>query len=209
MIKVKGGKFYDFSKRTLDIFASLLALLILFPILLIVGLIVVLTSKGPMIYVSKRVGKDGKIFNFYKFRSMYKDADERLEELLKHNEVEGGVTFKMKNDPRMTPFGKFIRKFSIDELPQLFNILKGDMTLVGPRPCTLREYELYSEKEKQRLLVKQGLTGQWQVHGRSNTTFDEMIEMDLDYIENKRGFWYDIKLIFKTFIAVFRHEGAE
>lgn len=209
MITVKGGKFYDFSKRALDIFTSLLAILILLPILLIVGLIVVLTSKGPMIYVSKRVGKNGKIFNFYKFRSMYKDADDRLEELLKHNEVEGGVTFKMKNDPRMTPFGKFIRKFSIDELPQLFNILKGDMTLVGPRPCTLREYELYNEKQKQRLLVKQGLTGQWQVHGRSNTTFDEMIEMDLDYIQNKRGFWYDIKLILKTFIAVFKHEGAE
>ena len=175
----------------------------------IIGLIIVISSKGPMIYVSKRVGKDGKVFNFYKFRSMCVDAEQQLEDLLDQNEVEGGVTFKMENDPRVTKFGKFIRRTSIDELPQLFNILKGDMSIVGPRPCTDREYELYGEKEKQRLSVPQGLTGEWQVHGRSDTTFEEMLELDMRYINEKRGFWYDIGLIFKTIGVVFKSKGAK
>lgn len=208
-ITIRGGRAYAFFKRLFDVISSLIAIVILSPLLLILGLLVIVTSKGPMIYVSERVGKNGKVFKFYKFRSMYSDAEERLVELLKKNEVKGGVTFKMKDDPRITPFGKFIRKTSLDELPQLFNILKGDMSIVGPRPCTTREYLLYGEKEKLRLKVKQGLTGEWQVHGRSNTSFDEMIDMDLDYIQNKRSFWYDIKLIFKTILVVLKREGAE
>lgn len=209
-VKIKGGKAYAFFKRTFDIFCSLLAIIVLSPILLIVGLLVKLTSRGPMIYVSKRIGKNGKVFNFYKFRSMYKDAEQRLQELLDKNEVKGGVIFKMKNDPRITKFGKFIRKTSLDELPQLFNILKGDMSIVGPRPSTDREYKLMNDYHKQRFLVPQGLTGEWQVGGRSTTTFDEMIEMDLNYIEKKRGFWYDIKLIFKTVGVIFKKDnGAE
>ena len=206
-IKVKGGKAYAFFKRAFDIFASFLALIVLFPFLLIIGILVKVTSKGPVFYVSERVGKDGKIFKFYKFRTMIENAEQQLDQLLDQNEVEGGVTFKMENDPRLTKFGKFLRKSSIDELPQLLNILKGDMSVVGPRPCTPRELELYGDKEKNRLLVPQGLTGEWQVRGRSNTTFDEMIDLDLEYIEKKRGFWYDIGIIFRTLPAVFKQNG--
>ena len=206
-IKVKGGKAYAFFKRAFDIFSSAIALIVLFPFLLIIGILVKVTSKGPVFYVSDRVGKNGKVFKFYKFRTMVKDAEQQLDQLLEQNEVEGGVTFKMENDPRLTKFGKFLRKSSIDELPQLLNILKGDMSVVGPRPCTPRELELYGDKEKNRLLVPQGLTGEWQVNGRSNTTFDEMIDLDLRYIEKKRGFWYDIGIIFRTLPAVFRQNG--
>lgn len=209
IIEIKGGKFYLFLKRTMDICASFLGIVILALPLLIIGLLVKLTSKGPMIYVSKRVGKDGKIFNFYKFRSMRENAEAELKDLLSQNEVEGGVTFKMKDDPRITKFGKFLRKTSLDELPQLFNILKGDMSIVGPRPCTDREYALYTEREKIRLRVPQGLTGEWQVRGRSNTTFDEMIEMDIEYVTKKRGFWYDIGLIFRTIPAFLFRKGAK
>lgn len=209
IIEIKGGKFYLFLKRTMDICASFLGIVILALPLLIIGLLVKLTSKGPMIYVSKRVGKDGKIFNFYKFRSMRENAEAELKDLLSQNEVEGGVTFKMKDDPRITKFGKFLRKTSLDELPQLFNILKGDMSIVGPRPCTDREYALYTEREKIRLRVPQGLTGEWQVRGRSNTTFDEMIEMDIEYVTKKRGFWYDIGLIFRTIPAFLSRKGAK
>lgn len=209
IIKVKGNKAYEFFKRMVDIVASFLAITILFIPMLIIGLLVKLTSKGPMIYVSDRVGKDGKIFKFYKFRSMRENAEQELVQLLDQNEVAGGVIFKMEDDPRVTKFGKFIRKTSLDELPQLFNILKGDMSLVGPRPCTAREYQLYSEKDKLRLKVPQGLTGEWQVCGRSNTTFEEQIEMDIDYIVNKRGFWYDIGLIFRTIPAFLFKKGAK
>lgn len=208
-ITIKGGKIYAFFKRIFDIVCSLLAIIVLAIPMLIVGIIVKCTSKGPMIYVSKRVGKNGKVFNFYKFRSMIDNAEDKLQGLLDENEVEGGVTFKMKNDPRITKFGKFIRKTSIDELPQLFNILKGDMSIVGPRPGTVREYELYNDYEKQRLLVPQGLTGYWQVHGRSKTTFETMIDMDIKYITQKRSFFYDIGLIFMTIGVVFKNDGAE
>ncbi len=208
--KVKGNKCYAFFKRTFDIVFSLIALIVLLPVFLIISLLIVCTSRGPAIYKSDRVAKDGRVFKFYKFRSMYNDAESRLAELLPKNEVAGGITFKMRNDPRITPFGKFLRKTSLDELPQLFNILKGDMSFVGPRPCTLREYKLYSSHHKKRLSVPQGLTGEWQVRGRSTTTFQEMIEMDLGYITEKRSFWYDIWLILKTFTVVLSHEsGAE
>lgn len=209
LIKPRKGKFYAFTKRFFDIICSLLAIIILSPLLLIVGLLVVCTSKGPMIYVSKRVGKNGRIFNFYKFRSMYKNAEQRLTELLDQNEIEGGVTFKMKNDPRITSFGKFIRKTSIDELPQLFNILKGDMSIIGPRAALPREVEIYPEEALDRLTVPQGLSGEWQANGRSDTSFDNMIKMDLDYVQNKRSFWHDTGLIFKTVWVVIKGSGAE
>lgn len=208
IIEIKENKIYNFLKRTMDICAAFLAIIILAIPMLIIGIIIKLTSKGPMIYVSKRVGKDGKIFNFYKFRSMVDKAEDELENLLSQNEVEGGVTFKMKDDPRVTKVGKFLRKTSLDELPQLFNIFKGDMSLVGPRPCTDREYNLYTEKEKLRLRVPQGLTGEWQVSGRSDTTFSQMIEMDIDYVLNKRGFWYDIGLLFRTIPVFLFKKGA-
>ena len=139
---------------------------------------------------------------------MIDKADEKLDDLLKHNEGEGGVIFKMKDDPRITKFGKFLRKSSLDELPQLFNVFLGNMTIVGPRPCTVREYEKYNDYHKQRLLVKQGITCLWQCSGRSKLSFDKQVELDLEYIQ-KRGFWYDIWLILRTIPAVFKSDGAE
>lgn len=208
-ISVRGGKCYAFFKRMFDIVSSLCAIIVLSPLMLIIGFLVKITSRGPMIYKSKRVGKNGKIFTMYKFRSMYKDAEQKLQELLDKNEVKGGVTFKMKHDPRVTPFGIFIRKTSMDELPQLFNILFGSMTVIGPRAALPSEVEKMNDYQKQRMLVKQGLSGEWQAHGRSNTSFDEMIEMDLSYIQDKRSFWYDIKLIFVTIWSVIVGKGAE
>lgn len=208
-IKVRGGKVYGFFKRVFDIFNSLLAIIVLSPLMLLTAIIIKLTSKGPVIYVSRRVGKNGRIFKFYKFRSMYYDADARLADLRKLNEIEGGVTFKIKNDPRITPFGKFIRKTSIDELPQLFNILKGDMSIIGPRAAIPYEVARYDERALDRLLVPQGLSGEWQANGRSTTTFEEMIDMDIKYIEKKRGFFYDIWLIIKTIVVVISGKGAQ
>lgn len=199
---------YEFFKRIFDIVFSGLAIVILSPLLLVLAILVKCTSKGPVLYISDRVGRNGKVFRFYKFRSMCIDAEEKLKDLLDRNETEGGVIFKMKDDPRVTKFGKFLRKTSLDELPQLFNIFIGNMTIVGPRPCTTREYALYDEHAKKRQLVKQGLTCVWQCSGRSNTTFEQQIEMDLEYIK-KRGFFYDIWLILKTIPAVLFSKGAE
>ena len=206
-IEIKKKPVYGFFKRTVDIFGSLILIIVLSWLLLILAILVKCTSKGPIIYVSKRVGKNGKLFNFYKFRSMRVGADKELDSLIKQNET-GGITFKMKDDPRITKFGKFIRKTSLDELPQLFNILNGSMSFVGPRPALPREVEQYNDYQKQRLLVNQGLTCIWQCSGRSNTTFDEQIEMDLEYIQ-KRGFFFDIWILIKTFFAVILGKGAE
>lgn len=207
-IEYNNNLFYRVVKRIFDIFVSGLGMIILAPVFIVIAILVVTTSKGPMFYISERIGRNGYTFKFYKFRSMTVDADEQLIDLLKKNEVEGGVTFKMEDDPRITKFGKFIRKTSLDELPQLFNIFRGDMSVVGPRPCTVREFHLYDERDQQRLAVKQGLTGEWQVNGRSNTTFKEMIEMDIHYCA-KRSIWYDFKIFLKTFVAVFKKDGAE
>lgn len=200
---------YPFFKRAFDIVASFLAIIILAIPMIFVAIAIKIDSKGHAFYASERVGKGGKIFKLYKFRSMEEHADEKLNELLKERHDEWEVNFKLKNDPRITKLGNFLRKTSIDELPQLFNILKGDMSFVGPRPCSLREYDSYTEKDKLRLSVPQGLTGEWQTHGRSNTTIEQRIDMDLDYIQNKRGFFYDLYLIFKTIGVAFRQEGAE
>ncbi len=206
--KIKMKPVYYFFKRLFDFICALLGIILLSWLMLIIAVLVKCTSKGPIFYVSDRVGKNGRVFRFYKFRSMKIDADKELEELLKYNET-GGITFKMKDDPRITKFGKFLRKTSLDELPQLFNILKGDMSIVGPRPCTTREYVLYSERDKLRLTVPQGLTGYWQIHGRSNTTFEEMVDLDLKYILERRGFFYDIWLIIRTFFHVLFSHGAK
>lgn len=206
-IEIKKKPVYGFFKRVVDIFGSLFLIIVLSWLLLILAVLVKCTSKGPILYVSKRVGKDGKLFNFYKFRSMRVGADKELDSLLAQNET-GGITFKMKDDPRVTKFGKFIRKTSLDELPQLFNILNGSMSFVGPRPALPREVGQYNDYQKQRLLVKQGLTCIWQCSGRSTTTFDEQIEMDLEYIQ-KRGFFFDIWILIKTFFAVIFGKGAE
>ncbi|MBD1382675.1 sugar transferase [Metabacillus arenae] len=192
---------YNFSKRSLDITGAMLGLVILSLIFFIVAIVIKLEDpKGPIFFSQKRVGKDGKEFKMYKFRSMVVNAEDKLQELIKYNEVSGAM-FKMKDDPRITTIGKFIRKTSIDELPQLLNVLKGDMSLVGPRPPLPREVAEYSNYDKQRLLVMPGCTGLWQVSGRSNLTFQQMVELDLYYIKN-RSISFDIKLIFKTIIVL-------
>lgn len=198
---------YEFFKRAFDLFGSAVLIVLLSWFMLIIALVIVCTSKGGALYVSDRIGKNGKTFRFYKFRSMRVGAEDELEALLSRNET-GGLTFKMKDDPRITKFGRFLRKTSLDELPQLFNVFNGSMSFVGPRPGTPREYAKYEEYQKQRLLVKQGITCIWQCSGRSNTTFDEQIEMDLDYVE-QRGLWKDFVLLLKTIPAVLLGKGAE
>lgn len=187
---------YLIAKRTFDIIASLLGLIVLTPLLIIVALVVKLDSRGPVIFAQERSGHKGKIFKMYKFRSMVQDAEKRLKELEDLNECSGHM-FKMKDDPRITRVGKFIRKTSIDELPQLFNVLIGDMSIVGPRPPIIREVVQYDDWHRLRLSVKPGLTGLWQTSGRSEIGFEEMVRLDLKYIR-ERGFWYDMKLILKT-----------
>ncbi len=198
---------YRITKRVFDIVCSLIPLIILFVPMLIVALVIVIDSPGASpIYTQTRVGKNGKLFKFYKFRSMVPNADSLLDSLLKHNEMEGAA-FKMKNDPRITRIGKFIRRSGIDELPQFWNVLKGDMSLVGPRPPLPREVEEYDQKQFQRLSVIPGITCYWQIVPKRNSlTFDEWVDLDLKYIR-ERNFFVDISILFKTFTAVCRMDG--
>ena len=204
---LKNKPVYRFFKRFFDIVCSALGLVLLIIPLLIVALIIVIDSPGASpIYIQERVGKNGKKFKFFKFRSMVPNADEILIELLKHNEMDGPV-FKMKNDPRITRVGRFLRRASIDELPQLWNVLLGDMSLVGPRPPLVREVELYNDYQKQRLAVTPGITCYWQVQPKRNSIpFERWLELDLKYIQ-ERSFWVDIKILFRTIGAVFGLEG--
>lgn len=188
---------YELTKRVLEFVFSFLGLLCISPLLIIIFMLIKFDDpKGSVIFVQKRVGKNGEIFNIYKFRSMYTDAEQRLEKLLSLNEVEGAM-FKMREDPRITKTGKFIRKYSIDELPQLFNVLMGNMSLIGPRPALPREVESYTEYDKQRLFVKPGITGLWQVSGRNSLSFNEMVELDLQYINNQ-SIKFDFSILLKT-----------
>lgn len=198
---------YWYVRRAQDIILSLLALIVLCIPMLIVALVIWIDSPGASpFFTQKRVGRDGKIFDFIKFRSMVPKADQMLDSLLDKNEMDGPV-FKIKKDPRITRVGKFIRKTSIDELPQLFNILAGDMSIVGPRPAIPREVKQYSDYEKQRLYVTPGLTCYWQTQPRRNDlSFEEWLELDLKYIQ-ERSFWTDWKIIFKTFGAVLGMNG--
>jgi lipopolysaccharide/colanic/teichoic acid biosynthesis glycosyltransferase len=200
-MNVKANRTYDFSKRLLDISGALVGILMLSIVFLITIILIKLEDpKGPIFFSQRRVGLNGKEFNMYKFRSMVTDAEKKLEMLLKHNEADGAM-FKMKDDPRITRVGKFIRKTSIDELPQLVNVLKGDMSLVGPRPPLPRETALYSDYDKQRLLVVPGCTGLWQISGRSSIGFKEMVELDINYIQN-RSIAFDINILIKTAIML-------
>lgn len=206
-IEPKKGIIYLFFKRAMDIVGSATGLILLSPLFILVALAIKIEDpKGKVFFAQKRCGKDNKPFPMYKFRSMVSNAEELLEELMEQNEMDGPV-FKIKEDPRITKVGKFIRKTSIDELPQLFNILMGDMSIVGPRPAIPHEVAEYNAYQKQRLLVKPGLTCIWQVSGRNSIGFDEWVDMDLEYIE-KRNLWMDIKLIFKTVGVLFGDENA-
>ena len=204
---LKKKPFYEFCKRVMDILCSGLAIVVLSPLMLVVALLV-RSDGGPAFFKQVRVGKDGKLFRIYKFRSMCVNADspEMLAKLAALNEMDGPA-FKIKNDPRITKVGRFIRRTSIDELPQLFNIFRGDMTIVGPRPPLEREVAQYTDYQRQRLLVKQGLTCYWQCSGRNNISFEEWVELDLKYIR-ERSLWTDIKIIFKTIPAVLSGDGA-
>ena len=207
IIKPKGGKLYLICKRLIDIIASLLGIILLSPIFLIVAVAIKIEDpKGSVFFTQDRCGKDSVLFPMYKFRSMVSNAEELLDELKVMNEMDGPA-FKIKDDPRITKVGRIIRKTSIDELPQLFNILKGDMSLVGPRPPIPHEVSEYNEYQMQRLLVKPGLTCIWQVSGRNAIGFDEWVDMDLSYIKN-RNLFLDIKLIFKTVGVLFGDENA-
>lgn len=195
--EVNQNGLYLLTKRLMDILGALCGVILLSPVFIIVTILIKLEDpKGPVFFKQIRVGKDGKEFGMYKFRSMVADAEERLKDLLQHNEVSGAM-FKMKDDPRVTRIGKFIRKTSIDELPQLLNVIKGEMSLVGPRPPLPREVKEYTSYDKQRLLVTPGCTGLWQVTERNSVGFAEMVELDLEYIRNRNVF-YDIKIILKT-----------
>lgn len=195
-------------KRLIDIAGAIVGLVIMFIVGLLLAPFLLLESPGPLIFKQKRVGVNGRIFDFYKFRSMYADAEERKKELMAQNEVHG-LMFKMENDPRITKVGAFIRKTSIDELPQFWNVLKGDMSLVGTRPPTLDEYQQYSYYQKRRISFRPGITGLWQISGRSDIKdFDEVVKLDLEYIDNW-SLLLDIKIILKTILVVFRGSGAK
>ncbi len=197
---------YNFVKRFIDIFCSALGIILLSPVFIIVGTIIKLDSKGPVIFSQKRVGKDGQKFKMYKFRSMVVNAEELKKKLMHQNEMSGPM-FKMKDDPRITKIGKFIRKTSIDELPQLINVLKGEMSLVGPRPSLPKEVAQFEPWMMRRLDVKPGLTCYWQVSGRNNIDFDDWMKLDIKYVQD-RSIKLDIKLIFKTFFVLFGDKNA-
>ena len=202
---------YSFLKRTVDITASATVLLLLSPVFLVTSLAIRKDSDGPAMFTQKRIGKDGKLFEIYKFRTMVPDADKKLFELLDKDEKareEYKVNKKLKNDPRITKVGNFLRKTSIDELPQLINVLKGDMSLVGPRPYLPREKEDMGDYYNTIIESKPGITGLWQVSGRSNTTFEERLHFDEEYNE-KKSFTYDMGLLVKTVGSVVKGDGAE
>ncbi|WP_294187298.1 sugar transferase [uncultured Clostridium sp.] len=206
IIKKDNRIIYNLSKKIIDFSLSAVALVILSPLLLIVAILIKLESKGPVIFSQKRVGLNGKEFKMYKFRSMVVNAEELKEKLAKQNEMSGPM-FKMKDDPRVTKIGKFIRKTSIDELPQLINILKGDMSLVGPRPSLPKEVAEFEPWMLERLNVKPGLTCYWQVSGRNNIDFIEWMKLDLKYVKD-RSFLLDLKLIIKTVSVLFGDKNA-
>lgn len=193
-------------KRLFDVVVSLFGLVLLSPVLIITAVAIKLDSPGPVIFKQKRIGKNGELFDFYKFRSMVVNAEELRAELAAANEADGPV-FKIREDPRVTRVGRFLRKYSIDELPQLFNVLKGDMSLVGPRPPLPGEVEEYGDLEWRRLEVIPGITGLWQVSGRSELSFKKWMELDIYYIENW-SFWLDIKILLQTIPVVLTGKGA-
>jgi len=194
-------------KRTLDVIASGCGLIALSPLFALTALLIKIEDGGPLFFRQRRVGYRGRPFGMWKFRSMVVNADALKERLMAQNEMQGGVTFKMKNDPRVTRVGRWIRKFSIDELPQLWNVLIGEMSLVGPRPPVPKEVEEYTVEDRQRLMAKPGLTCFWQVAGRREIPFDEQVRLDVAYIRSE-SVWTDLLLLLKTIPVVLLGKGA-
>ena len=200
-------KVYLAIKRLIDIIGSLIGIILLSPLYIIIAILIKFDSPGKVVFGHTRKGKGGKDIKVYKFRTMYSNASEIFESFTPEQKEEYYKNFKLDNDPRVTKLGGFLRKTSLDELPQLFNILKGDMTIIGPRPIVEKEVEKYGEYADKLFSVTPGLTGYWQANGRSDTTYEERVQMDMYYIDN-RSLWLDIKIIFKTAISVIKKEGA-
>jgi lipopolysaccharide/colanic/teichoic acid biosynthesis glycosyltransferase len=194
-------------KRLMDVVFSLIAIFLLMPLFIVVSVLIVLEDGWPVLYVQKRVGINGRIFNFYKFRSMRRGADRLKEQLLAQNESADGVIFKMKKDPRVTRIGRVLRRFSIDEMPQFFNVLSGDLSLVGPRPPLPSEVAQYTLNDRKRLHIKPGLTCLWQIGGRSEIPFEQQVRLDMEYIHSQ-SIWQDIRIMLKTIPAVLFGRGA-
>jgi exopolysaccharide biosynthesis polyprenyl glycosylphosphotransferase len=197
----------EFVKRLVDIVVSAVALLMLAPVFAAVAILIKLEDRGPVFFAQRRVGKWGREFKMYKFRSMCVDAEARLQAVLAQNRHSTGVTFKAKDDPRITRIGKWLRKFSIDEFPQFYNVLIGDMSLVGPRPPVPREVAMYTPADRRRLEATPGLTCFWQIGGRADIDFPEQVQLDVQYIESQ-SFWLDLKILAKTIPAVLFGRGA-
>lgn len=197
----------EFLKRAFDIGFSATVLVLISPLLAALALLIKLEDRGPVVFRQTRVGRHGQEFIMFKFRSMRPDAEQRLRELLARNQHKTGVTFKLKDDPRVTRIGRWLRKFSLDELPQFYNVLIGDMSVVGPRPPVPREVELYTLADRRRLAVQPGITCIWQISGRAQIDFHGQVELDVRYIES-RGFWNDLRIISKTLPAVVSGTGA-
>lgn len=211
-IKTNKKVLYKITKRAIDIIGAIIGIILLIPTIILVYIArkILKEDQGPLFYKQLRYGKNGKIFRLYKFRSMCINADKKLKEYLDNNEDaknEFEKTHKLQKDPRITKLGNFLRKTSLDELPQMINILKGEMSFVGPRPVISEEVEEYGVNKDKFLSVTPGLTGYWQVNGRSNTTYEERMLMELYYVENC-SLWLDTKIFFKTFITVFKKEGV-
>lgn len=198
---------YSLVKRVFDVIMGLIGIIVLSPVIIVVALAVRIDSPGKVIFGHERIGKNGSKIKVYKFRSMYKNSQEIFENFTPQQKKEYYINFKLDNDPRVTKVGDFLRRTSLDELPQLINIIRGDMSIVGPRPIVEKEIEKYGPYYNKFISVIPGLTGYWQANGRSDTTYDERVQMDMYYIDN-RSFMLDIKVIFKTFISVIKKEGA-
>ncbi|KLE14651.1 sugar transferase [Clostridium sp. C8] len=205
--KVTNKVGYNVVKRLVDIVLSLISIVLLSPIFIIVAIVIRFDSKGKIVFGQNRIGKDMKEFKIYKFRTMYENSEEIFKNFTEEQKKEYYINFKLDNDPRITKVGGFLRKTSLDELPQLINILKGDMSIVGPRPIVEKEIEKYGSYAEAVFSILPGLTGYWQANGRSDTTYDERVKMDMYYIRNK-SVLMDIKIIFKTFVSVIKKEGA-
>lgn len=200
-------KIYYTIKRILDVMLATIALIILSPFFLLIGIIIKLDSKGPIFFTHNRIGKNGKPFKMYKFRTMYQNAQEMINDFTEEQMKEWKENYKLKNDPRITKIGNILRKTSLDELPQIWNIIKGDLSIIGPRPVIDEELEKYGSNKEKFLSITPGLTGYWQANGRSDTTYEERMEMELYYVDHI-SWKLDVKIFFKTIVSVIKKEGA-
>lgn len=206
-IKLKMSNLYPYVKRAIDTILACLSLIIILPIIVLIAIIVKLDSKGSIIYKQRRLGKDGKIFTIYKFRTMVSNAEEVMKNFTKEQQEEFQTFFKLENDPRITKIGNLLRKTSLDELPQIFNIIKGDMAIIGPRPVVENEISKYGNLKQKYLSVKPGLTGWWACNGRSITTYEERIKLEMYYIDHL-SLKLDLKCLLKTIYVIIKREGA-